>query len=431
MAAAPEAAREAVARLAEECRQCYQCGQCTAACPSGWDLDHGPRWVVRLVLSGDVEALLACDDVWRCSECGACTRACPMEVDAAAALALVRELQRDRKGVSCPERLAADVARRHLERRPRIDNLTFGMAMVSRGAIPKDVVGSAIQGSSAARSVLGRAASQLVKMSGAERRWPRLGAAGRPSGGTSPAKSTEPSGVPAQPFFTGCVLPQDPETYRRTREVAAALDVRLAESPDAGCCGHPARGARPATFKATTAALTVCPACDASLREAGQETTPLWEALTEKARREDRRLKAAAPAFVPYVGCLGERERSLAALADAAALAGVEMRRSFPSLHSACCGALGGMFRGETKGARRLLDYAAAAQAPVVTTCLLCRDNLRSAARRRRLPVDIRLWPEFFEAADDGTDEPPVHAAAAGSAAHSVSAPARKDDGHD
>jgi hypothetical protein len=75
------------------------------------------------------------------------------------------------------------------------------------------------------------------------------------------------------------------------------------------------------------------------------------------------------------------------------------------------------MYRGETQAARRLLDYAAERDAAVVTTCLLCRDNLRSAARRRRLPVQIDFWPEFFSAAGaaDGTTRPanagePIHA---------------------
>jgi Fe-S oxidoreductase len=72
---------------------------------------------------------------------------------------------------------------------------------------------------------------------------------------------------------------------------------------------------------------------------------------------------------------------------------------SYPSLHSSCCGALGGMFRGETTGTKRLVEFAAAAGAPIVTTCLLCRDNVRSAARRSGRAVDVHFWPEFFSAA--------------------------------
>ncbi len=74
----------------------------------------------------------------------------------------------------------------------------------------------------------------------------------------------------------------------------------------------------------------------------------------------------------------------------------------YPTLHNGCCGALGGMYRGATKSSARLLEFAAARQAPVVTTCVLCRDNLRSAARELRLSVPVHFWPEFFRAAPAG-----------------------------
>ena len=388
--------REQIQRLAADCLACYQCGQCTSACPSGADLDRGPRRVVRLILAGDAAELLSCDDVWRCTECGSCTEACPMEVDAAAAMAAIRELQRQHGGASCPERRAADVATRRLERHPRIDNLAFGTAMAAGGMLPKDLVGSAAQGAKAARNRLARTGVQLVEMAGTSRRRRGLFAKAERSTDTTLPATNEAA---LQPFFAGCALPQDTEAYRLTRKLAADLGLGLTEAPHAGCCGHPARGERPATYSADGASLTVCPACDAGLREIGQPTQPLWDALTAKARRDGRKLVAAAPSFVPYVGCLGPREETLDALTDAAILAGAELRRSYPSLHAACCGALGGMFRGETTGTRRLLDFAAAAASPVVTTCLLCRDNLRSAVRLRKLPVDVYYWPEFFSAA--------------------------------
>jgi Fe-S oxidoreductase len=84
---------------------------------------------------------------------------------------------------------------------------------------------------------------------------------------------------------------------------------------------------------------------------------------------------------------------------QSAELSGSEPLMSYPSLHSSCCGALGGMFRGETTGTKRLVEFAAAAGAPIVTTCLLCRDNVRSAARRSGRAVDVHFWPEFFSAA--------------------------------
>ena len=71
---------------------------------------------------------------------------------------------------------------------------------------------------------------------------------------------------------------------------------------------------------------------------------------------------------------------------------------TYPTLHDGCCGALGGMYRGATKASAMLLEFAAERRAPVVTTCLLCRDNLRSAARELKLDVPVHFWPEFFRA---------------------------------
>ena len=75
------------------------------------------------------------------------------------------------------------------------------------------------------------------------------------------------------------------------------------------------------------------------------------------------------------------------------------MKLSYPSLHNGCCGALGGMYRGATKASGMLLDAAAGERAPVVTPCVLCRDNLRSAARELKHDVPVHFWPDFFRAA--------------------------------
>jgi len=382
--AVSEQVRRQIHELAEENRICYQCGQCTASCPSGFDLDSGPRRVMRLIQTEQVEQLLASEDIWRCSECRSCTEACPMELDVAGALARLRALERAHGGQRCPEREAAQVATRHLSKRDQIENMSFGAAMVTRGFVPKDVVGAAGTGASLLRQKL--------------RRQP-VPAPGRP---TTPEaddrRGADQQTLAPRPLYVGCALPQDPEALAATRTVATDLGLPLAEAVGAACCGHPSRGATAPGFASDDTVLTVCPACDASLEEAGTQTVPLWEALVDHALRSGRDLTAAAPAFVPYVGCLGERDRALDALAGAAALANVDCLTSYPSLHAGCCGALGGMYRGETAAVKRLLDYAAEQAAPVVTTCLLCRDNLRSAARRRRLPVTIHFWPEFFSA---------------------------------
>ena len=324
---------------------------------------------MRLILSQDVEKLLACEDVWRCSECQACTDACPMEVDVAGMMGRVRELQTEFGGVRCPERKVAEIATKRLAKKDKIDNMLFGTAMVSRGFIPSDLIATAEMG---------------IKMStGKVRRTPRLDVAG-----------TEP-----KPFYAGCSLQQDKAAFRATAKVARELGFPLAEQEGAGCCGHGSRGKVPAKLESEGSVFTVCPACDYSLQEVEIETVPVWQALVEHARREGLKLEAAAPRFVPYVGCLTDRETALASLADAAELAGAEIVTAYPGLHAGCCGALGAMFRGPTEAVLKLIDFAARSEAPIVTPCLLCRDNVRSAARSAKKKVHVHFWPEFFQAA--------------------------------
>ena len=363
-----EQAREVVKELAVECRQCLQCGQCRGACPNGFELEIGPRRVVRLILSQDVEKLLACEDVWRCSECRACTDACPMEVDVAGMMAAVRRLQIDFGGVRCPERKAADIATRRLSRKSSIDNMLFGTAMASRGFIPKDLLATAAMGYKMA--------------SGKLRRSPRLG---------------EKGAVEPKPFYAGCALQQDKSALQATARVVRELGFPAFELKGAGCCGHATRGKVAAKAESEETVLTACPACDHGLQESEIETVPIWQALVEHARREERKLTAKAPRFVPYVGCLTDRDTALASLAGAAELAGAEMVSAYPSLHAGCCGALGGMYRGATEAVRKLVAFAEEEDAPIVTPCLLCRDNVHSAARKHG--VEVYFWPEFFQAA--------------------------------
>ena len=378
----PQEVLDEFARLAEECSICYQCGTCTSSCPSARDLYRGPRRLVRLILAGEIDALLGSDDLWRCTECGTCTRVCRMEIDVAAVLARTRALERRYGRLRCPERSAADIAAQRLVRHARIDNLAFGAAMAARGHVPRDVVGAAEAGVKIARRWL-PGARRAEEMAGAHRTATAAG---------GPAVSL--------PFYAGCALPQDPTLHALVHEVAAGFGVHLVEATDAACCGHPSRGAVPSLFTTEGRVWTACPACDASLAEAKLEAAPLWDALVARARREGFALRARASAFVPYVGCLADRDPALASLADAAELAGVRMLLAYPSLHNACCGALGGTYRGASKGSTRLLEFAAGHDAPIVTTCVLCRDNLRSAARQLRLDVPVHYWPEFFRAAE-------------------------------
>jgi hypothetical protein len=367
---------------------------------------------VRLILAGEIGALLDSDDLWRCTECGTCTRVCRMEIDVASVLARVRELERAHGRLRCPERSAADIATRRLQRHARIDNLALGATMAVRGHVPHDVVGAAEAGMRIARQWLSAAGAGASRP---DRSGRAQGEARDAARGTHHRPDAEPS--VALPFYAGCALPQDARLYALVHEVAAGFGVRLDEA-DAGCCGHPSRGAVPSLFASEAPVCTACPACDASFADASIEATPLWEALTARARRDGFALRARAAVFVPYVGCLADRDAALAALAGAAELSGAAALVDYPSLHNACCGALGGTYRGATKGSRRLLEFAAERHAPIVTTCILCRDNVRSAARQLRLDVPAYFWPEFFRAAGPAataaaTVDPAAPAAAA------------------
>jgi Fe-S oxidoreductase len=371
----PPAVIDEFKRLAQECYPCYQCGTCTSSCPSGRELYRGPRRLVRLILAGDIDAVMKGDDLWRCTECGTCTSVCRMEIDVAGILGRLRRLEREHgTAIRCPERSAADVAGARLRKRPRIDNMQFGVAMMAKGHFPKDKVGAAETGMKIAKQMLPRGRK-------------------RPAGAAGPA-----AGVVKLPFYAGCALPQDHELHALVHDVAAGFGVVLDEAQDAGCCGHPSRGAVPSLYAAEETVQTACPACDASLEETGIASVPLWNTLTDLARRSGAGLTAASPNFVPYVGCLADRDASLAALAAAAELSGATMEMAYPTLHNGCCGALGGMYRGATKASAMLLEFAAERGAPVVTPCVLCRDNLRSAARELKLDVPVRFWPEFFRA---------------------------------
>ena len=301
----PQAVKDEFARLAQECAICYQCGTCTSSCPSGRELYRGPRRIVRLILAGEIDAVLKSDDLWRCTECGTCTSVCRMDIDVAGILHSLRQLEREHGAIHCAERTAADVATTHLKKRPRIDNMRFGAAMVSKGYIPKDKVGAAEMGVKLARQVL--------------------------PGGKKQVAEVAPAGAVALPFYAGCAIPQDHELHAVVHEVAAGFGVRLDEAADAGCCGHPSRGAVDSLFATAERVYTACPACDASLAESGVEAVPLWDALTERAGRSSAiSLTAAGERFVPYVGCLADRDAALAALGDAAEQSGAADGRRLP-----------------------------------------------------------------------------------------------------
>ncbi len=80
-------ASEGVKGLLEAVRKarawaCYDCGKCTASCPvarGGGSLS--PRRHVLSAVQGDVQALLASEDLFSCLTCRQCSQRCPAQVD--------------------------------------------------------------------------------------------------------------------------------------------------------------------------------------------------------------------------------------------------------------------------------------------------------------------------------------------------------------
>lgn len=65
----------------ENIKVCFSCGVCTAGCPvSEIDPGYNPRKIVRMVLLGMREQVLASDFIWLCTLCYTCYARCPQNV---------------------------------------------------------------------------------------------------------------------------------------------------------------------------------------------------------------------------------------------------------------------------------------------------------------------------------------------------------------
>jgi heterodisulfide reductase subunit C len=89
-----EFSREVAARPGgENIRACYACGTCTAGCPvSELRGEYNPRKIIREVLLGRREAVLASRELWLCTQCHACVAHCPQDVRFADIVRVLRTL---------------------------------------------------------------------------------------------------------------------------------------------------------------------------------------------------------------------------------------------------------------------------------------------------------------------------------------------------
>ena len=71
-------------------RKCMKCGKCSATCPAYDEMEYHPHQFVSMVESGDIEALLKSDSLYRCLSCFACIDRCPRGVEPAKLVEAVR-----------------------------------------------------------------------------------------------------------------------------------------------------------------------------------------------------------------------------------------------------------------------------------------------------------------------------------------------------
>ena len=71
---------------------CFQCRKCTNGCPVTFAMDIYPDEVIRMVILGQRETVLACQTIWVCAACETCTTRCPNEVKIAELMDCLKEL---------------------------------------------------------------------------------------------------------------------------------------------------------------------------------------------------------------------------------------------------------------------------------------------------------------------------------------------------
>ena len=85
--------------------KCMRCGKCTATCPSYEEMEYHPHQFVYMVETGDIEALMRSESIYKCLSCFACVDRCPRGVEPAKLVEAVRLSVIRQKGAN---RLTAD-----------------------------------------------------------------------------------------------------------------------------------------------------------------------------------------------------------------------------------------------------------------------------------------------------------------------------------
>ena len=85
--------------------KCMRCGKCSATCPAYDEMEYHPHQFVNMVESGDIEALLESESIYKCLSCFACIDRCPRNVEPAKLVEAVRLTATRKQGAN---RMTAD-----------------------------------------------------------------------------------------------------------------------------------------------------------------------------------------------------------------------------------------------------------------------------------------------------------------------------------
>lgn len=126
----------------EQIQVCYACGTCTAGCPvTEADPRYSPRKIIRQVLTGQRQAVLANELLWYCETCYACSAYCPQNVKFGDVMRALRELA-VREGCFTPELLARIRQVDRLAHALRLDLVRAALG----GAFDREAAQAAVEG---------------------------------------------------------------------------------------------------------------------------------------------------------------------------------------------------------------------------------------------------------------------------------------------
>ena len=80
--------------------KCMRCGKCSGTCPSYDEMEYHPHQFVYMVETGDIDALLKSESIYKCLSCFACVERCPRGVEPAKLIEAVRLVAVREKGAN-------------------------------------------------------------------------------------------------------------------------------------------------------------------------------------------------------------------------------------------------------------------------------------------------------------------------------------------